>query len=112
MRWAVGVSITVPVLAWAHAHRLGDLALNTPAAIALLFIGQEFQYHGHHRAAHRVGWFWATHSVHHAPNELTLAAALRLGWTGTLTGTGLFFAPLVWLGCPGSATTRCGSRCG
>ena len=29
---------------------------------------------------------------------VTLAAALRLGWTGKLTGTGLFFAPLVWLG--------------
>jgi sterol desaturase/sphingolipid hydroxylase (fatty acid hydroxylase superfamily) len=90
-----GVSITVPVLAWAHAHRLGTLALDTPAAIALLFIGQEFLYYGYHRAAHRVGWFWATHSVHHSPNELTLGVGLRLGWSGTFTGTGLFFAPLV-----------------
>ena len=36
--------------------------------------------------------------MHHSPNELTLAAALRLGWTGKLTGTAFFFAPLVWLG--------------
>ena len=30
--------------------------------------------------------------------ELNLAAAMRLGWTGKLTGTSLFFTPLVWLG--------------
>jgi sterol desaturase/sphingolipid hydroxylase (fatty acid hydroxylase superfamily) len=50
-----------------------------------------------------VRWFWATHAVHHSPNELTLAAALRLGWTGKLTGTAFFFTPLVWLGFPPSA---------
>jgi sterol desaturase/sphingolipid hydroxylase (fatty acid hydroxylase superfamily) len=43
-------------------------------------------------------WFWATHAVHHSPNELTLASALRLGWTGKFTGTVIFFTPLVWLG--------------
>ena len=97
---ALGISITAPVLAWTYAHRIGSLDLSTPAAIALLFIGQEFFYYGYHRCAHRVRWFWATHCVHHTPNQLTLAAALRLGWTGKLTGTGIFFAPLVWLGCP------------
>ncbi|MEP6720028.1 MAG: sterol desaturase family protein [Variovorax sp.] len=97
---AVGLSIAAPVLAWAHAHRVHSIELATPAAFALLFIGQEFFYYGYHRAAHRVRWFWATHAVHHSPNELTLAAALRLGWTGKLTGATLFFAPLVWLGFP------------
>jgi sterol desaturase/sphingolipid hydroxylase (fatty acid hydroxylase superfamily) len=47
-----------------------------------------------------VRWFWATHAVHHSPNELTLAAALRLGWTGKLSGSAIFFVPLVWLGFP------------
>ncbi len=46
----------------------------------------------------RVSWFWATHAVHHSPNQLNLSAAYRLGWTGKLTGTTLFFTPLVWLG--------------
>jgi sterol desaturase/sphingolipid hydroxylase (fatty acid hydroxylase superfamily) len=94
----LGLSITAPVLAWAYAHRVTTLELSTPTTMAVLFIGQEFFYYWYHRAAHRVGWFWATHCVHHSPNELTLAAALRLGWTGKLTGTGVFFAPLVWLG--------------
>jgi sterol desaturase/sphingolipid hydroxylase (fatty acid hydroxylase superfamily) len=102
---AMGVSITAPVLAWACAHRVGSADLSTPAAIGCLFIGQEFFYYGYHRAAHRVGWFWATHCVHHSPNELTLAAALRLGWTGKLTGSGVFFAPLVWRGFPPLAVT-------
>jgi sterol desaturase/sphingolipid hydroxylase (fatty acid hydroxylase superfamily) len=95
---ALGLSLAAPVLAWAHTHRVADLALDTPAAITALFLGQELCYYGYHRAAHRVGWFWATHCVHHSPNQLTLATALRLGWTGKLTGTALFFAPLVWLG--------------
>ena len=97
---ALGLSLAAPVLAWAYDHRLQTLALSTPAAFALLFVGQEFFYYWYHRAAHRVRWFWATHSVHHSPNELTLAAALRLGWTGKLSGSAIFFAPLVWLGFP------------
>lgn len=99
----LGLSLALPALAWAHAHRMGDLALGTPAAFALLFVGQEFCYYWYHRAAHRIAWFWATHCVHHSPNELNLAAALRLGWTGKLTGSGLFFTPLVWLGFPVNA---------
>jgi sterol desaturase/sphingolipid hydroxylase (fatty acid hydroxylase superfamily) len=95
---ALGVSLLTPMLMWVYAHRLTTLTLNHASAFALLFIGQEFFYYGYHRAAHRVRWFWATHCVHHSPNQLTLAAALRLGWTGKLTGTVLFFVPLVWLG--------------
>jgi sterol desaturase/sphingolipid hydroxylase (fatty acid hydroxylase superfamily) len=95
---ALGLSIAAPLFVWAHLHRLGDVALSTPVALAGLFIGQEFFYYGYHRCAHRVRWFWATHCVHHSPNQLSLATALRLGWTGKLTGSALFFTPLVWLG--------------
>jgi sterol desaturase/sphingolipid hydroxylase (fatty acid hydroxylase superfamily) len=100
---ALGLSLAAPLLAWAYAHRLQTLALSTPLAFLLLFVGQEFFYYWYHRCAHRVRWFWATHAVHHSPNELTLAAALRLGWTSQLTGTALFFTPLVWLGFPPNA---------
>lgn len=100
---ALGLSIAAPILGWAQLHRVQTIELSTPAAFALLFLGQEFFYYWYHRAAHRVRWFWATHAVHHSPNELTLASALRLGWTGKLTGTTLFFAPLIWLGFPPAA---------
>jgi sterol desaturase/sphingolipid hydroxylase (fatty acid hydroxylase superfamily) len=95
---ALGISLAAPLFAWAYAHRLMDINLSTPTAIMVLFFGQEFFYYWYHRAAHRIRWFWATHSVHHSPNELTLASAVRLGWTGKLTGTVVFFTPLVWLG--------------
>ena len=95
---ALGLSLAAPVFLWAYAHRSTTFSLDTAAQFALLFIGVEFCYYWHHRASHRVRWFWATHCVHHSPNELTLAAALRLGWTGQLSGAALFFAPLVWLG--------------
>lgn len=97
---ALGLSLAAPAIAWAHAHRIATIPLDGVTAFALLFVGQEFCYYGYHRAAHRVRWFWATHAVHHSPNQLTLMAALRLGWTGKLTGTALFFTPLVWLGFP------------
>ncbi len=97
---SIGFSIAAPVFLWAFDHRIATLPLSTTAAFVLLFVGQEFCYYWYHRAAHRVRWFWASHAVHHSPNELNLAAALRLGWTGKLTGTALFFAPLVWLGFP------------
>jgi sterol desaturase/sphingolipid hydroxylase (fatty acid hydroxylase superfamily) len=95
---ALGLSLAAPVVAWAYAQRLGTLELTTPLAILVLFIGQEFCYYWFHRASHRVGWFWATHAVHHSSNELTLAASLRLGWTGKLAGNAVFFTPLIWLG--------------
>lgn len=95
---ALGLSIAAPLLWWVHGQRLGTLTPDSVGTIALLFVGQEFCYYWHHRASHRVRWFWASHLVHHSPNQLTLASSLRLGWTGRLAGGALFFAPLVWLG--------------
>ena len=94
----VPLSIATPLLRWAIHHRVGNIAIDGAAAVLMLFVGQEFCYYWYHRAAHRVRWFWLVHSVHHSPNELTLAAAFRIGIFGKLTGTSLFFVPLVWLG--------------
>ncbi len=95
---AFGLSLAAPLLMLAWQNRLATLELDSLANIALLFVGQEFCYYWQHRAAHRVRWFWASHCVHHSPNELTLASALRLGWTGKLSGAAVFFVPLIWLG--------------
>ncbi len=89
--------IAIP-FAWVHAHRLFEFSTATALALASLFIATEFVYYWHHRASHRVRWFWATHSVHHSPTRLNLTAAIRLGWTGNLSGTFVFFLPLVWIG--------------
>lgn len=64
------------------------------------FVLVEFTYYWFHRLSHTVNWLWATHAVHHSANEMTLPAAVRLGWTGPLSGGWLFFVPLVVAGFP------------
>lgn len=92
------LSIATPAVNYVWEHRLMTVPLQGWQAFFLLFIGQEFCYYWYHRAAHRVRWFWGNHSVHHSPNELNLAAAYRIGIFGKLSGTALFFLPLMWLG--------------
>jgi sterol desaturase/sphingolipid hydroxylase (fatty acid hydroxylase superfamily) len=103
IRFLVGFSIVSPLIALAWANRVTTMPLDTVPAIAILFLGQEFCYYWFHRASHRVRWFWATHAVHHSPNELNLSASYRFGLTGRLTGTSVFYVPLIWLGFPPAA---------
>lgn len=94
----LGLVLAIPLITWIYEHRLFTITLDTWWAIALLFVSEQFCYYWYHRSAHRVRWFWATHAVHHSPNQLTLATALRLGWTGKVTGTALFYSPLFLIG--------------
>jgi sterol desaturase/sphingolipid hydroxylase (fatty acid hydroxylase superfamily) len=100
---ALGLSIAAPLALWAYQHRVATVPLQGVLQGLALFLGMELAYYAYHRCAHRVRWFWATHAVHHSPNELTLAASFRLGWTGRLAGNTLFFTPLIWLGFAPSA---------
>jgi len=94
------LSLAAPIVNWASEHRFATIEFDVWYALPLLFIGQEFCYYWYHRAAHRVRWFWGNHSVHHTPNELNLSAAYRIGPFGKLTGTALFFVPMVLIGFP------------
>jgi sterol desaturase/sphingolipid hydroxylase (fatty acid hydroxylase superfamily) len=94
----LSVSLVAPLIELAWKHRLATIPLNDFAAFAVLFVGQEFCYYWFHRAAHRVRWFWATHAVHHSPNEFNLGIAYRFGWTGRIAGNAVFFVPMIWLG--------------
>jgi sterol desaturase/sphingolipid hydroxylase (fatty acid hydroxylase superfamily) len=94
------LTLAAPLIALAYQNRLSTIALDGGWAIGALFVGQELCYYAYHRAAHRVRWFWCNHAVHHSPNQLNLSAAYRIGILGRLTGTPLFFVPLVWLGFP------------
>jgi sterol desaturase/sphingolipid hydroxylase (fatty acid hydroxylase superfamily) len=98
-----GLATLAPLPAFAFAHRLATIRMDAVATWLGLYLLVEFAYYWHHRLTHRVRWFWATHSVHHSSNELMLASALRLGWTGRLGGAIAFFTPLVWLGFPPQA---------
>lgn len=92
------LSLATPIFALAWDHRLFTVTINSALMVLPLFVGQEFCYYWYHRASHRIRFFWATHAVHHSPNQLTLSSAYRLGWTSKLSGSAMFFAPLVWLG--------------
>lgn len=83
-----------------YQYRLLDFSMNTAWSWAALFLGTEFAYYWFHRASHRVRWLWATHAVHHSATHFNLSAAIRLGWTGQLTGAFVFFLPLAWIGFP------------
>jgi sterol desaturase/sphingolipid hydroxylase (fatty acid hydroxylase superfamily) len=90
--------IPLSMFAFTWEHRLATMPLDSVWAIGGLFLGTEFCYYWHHRAAHEVRWIWATHAVHHSAQHLNLSAAYRLGWTGWLSGNFLFFLPLCWIG--------------
>ena len=92
------IMLAAPVFALAYQHRLFTLAPDGVANVLILFIGLEFFYYWFHRSSHTVRWFWNSHSVHHSPNQLNLAAAYRLGWLGKPTGATIFFTPLAFLG--------------
>ncbi len=62
------------------------------------FFAVEFAYYWQHRFSHTVRWFWASHAVHHSPNEMVLPVGLRLSWTGGISGVWLFFLPLALAG--------------
>ena len=86
------------LFAFLWEHRIYTMPAHALWPWLLLLIGQDFFYYWMHRADHRVRWLWATHAVHHSPNEMNLAVAYRLGWTQRLSGGALFFAPLVLIG--------------
>lgn len=64
------------------------------------FFGVEFAYYWFHRWSHTINWLWASHAVHHSANEMTLPAAVRLGWTNALSGGWVVFVPLILIGFP------------
>ncbi len=99
----LGLGLAAPLPAFAWSHRLATLRMDSAATWLGLYLLVELAYYGHHRLTHRVRWFWATHSVHHSSNQLLLASAVRLGWTGRLGGGVAFFTPLVWFGFPAPA---------
>ena len=92
------LSLAGPAMDFAWSHRLFTVPLTGAGAVALLVIAQDFSYYWFHRCSHRVRWFWATHAIHHSSNEFNFAAAYRFGWTGRLSGVGIFYVPMSWLG--------------
>ena len=48
----------------------------------LTFVLYEFVHYSQHRINHNVGFFWASHSVHHSSQEMNVSVGPRLMWGG------------------------------
>ena len=99
----IGFGIAGAVFGVVTKFRIATIPMNHWWSWLALLFGLEFFYYWMHRADHRVQWLWATHAVHHSTNAYNLSAAYRLGWTSGISGSFLFFAPLVWIGFPAQA---------
>ena len=62
------------------------------------FLAVEFAYYWQHRFSHTIRWFWASHAVHHSPNEIVLPIAFRLSWTAGISGVWIFLLPVALVG--------------
>ncbi|OLY92397.1 Sterol desaturase/sphingolipid hydroxylase, fatty acid hydroxylase superfamily [Cnuella takakiae] len=93
-------AIIFGIFSFLYQYRIFTLASGTWWFWVLLFFADDFSYYWFHRSSHRVGWFWASHVVHHSSQHYNLAAALRQTWTGNLTGAFLFWAWMPLAGFP------------
>ncbi|WP_430431968.1 sterol desaturase family protein [Oceanicaulis sp.] len=73
-------------------------------ALPVAFLCHELAYYWEHRLGHRVGLFWAFHSIHHSSNEFNHSTAARgfyldgkLQILGALTASMLGVPPMVYL---------------
>lgn len=97
---ALSAAITTPVYLTCWALAPIQLPIDDWRVWAAGFFVVEFAYYWMHRWSHEVRWIWATHSVHHSSAAFTFPAALRLGWTGAISGGWLVFAPIILAGFP------------
>lgn len=64
----------------------------------LAFFAEDFTYYFYHRNAHNIRYFWASHVIHHSSQHYNLSTALRQTWTGTISGSFVFWLWLPLLG--------------
>jgi sterol desaturase/sphingolipid hydroxylase (fatty acid hydroxylase superfamily) len=81
-----------------YAHRIFTIPMNVWWAWLLCFFADDFTYYWFHRLSHEVRWFWASHSVHHSSEKYNFSVAVRQTWTGTISGTFLFWAWMPFVG--------------
>lgn len=70
---------------------------NNPWFIGICILLADFAYYWEHRAAHRIGLGWATHTVHHSSPYYNISVAYRHGPLDAIFGLP-FLLPLVFIG--------------
>lgn len=90
----VGKVVVFGTYSLVYQFRLFTIDMTQMWAWVLLFFADDFSYYWFHRISHTSRYFWASHVVHHSSQKYNLGTALRQTWTGTLTGSFLFW---IWL---------------
>ena len=94
----VGKALVLTAYTLVYQFRLFTIDMTQWWAWFALFFADDFSYYWFHRISHGSRWFWASHVVHHSSQKYNLGTALRQTWTGTLTGSFVFWLWLPLLG--------------
>ncbi len=90
----VGKVIVFGAYSLVYQFRLFTFDMTQWWSWAILFFADDLSYYWFHRISHSSRYFWASHVVHHSSMKYNLGTALRQTWTGTLSGSFLFW---IWL---------------
>ncbi len=94
----VGKALVLAAYTLVYKFRLFTLDMTQVWPWIVLFFAEDVSYYWFHRISHGSRWFWASHVVHHSSQRYNLSTALRQTWTGTLTGSFVFWLWLPLLG--------------
>ncbi|MHC1481337.1 sterol desaturase family protein [Frateuria aurantia] len=95
---SLGALLLMPLFDLVWRHALWHFSSHDWRTWLTGFFVVEFSYYWFHRLSHQVRWMWASHAVHHTPEQLTLLSSIRLGWTNLLSAGWLVYLPVMWLG--------------
>ncbi|MBO0947028.1 sterol desaturase family protein [Fibrella forsythiae] len=90
----VGKALALGAYSLVYQFRLFTIDMSQVWPWVALFFAEDFSYYWFHRISHGSRWFWASHVVHHSSQKYNLSTAVRQTWTGTITGSFIFW---LWL---------------
>ncbi|WP_299549284.1 sterol desaturase family protein [Seonamhaeicola sp.] len=93
----LGLLAVTKVYFWIHNNfSLPHLELNWVTILTCVLLA-DFAYYWEHRAMHRIGIGWATHTVHHSSEHFNMSVAYRFGPLDAIMPI-IFSIPIVMLG--------------
>jgi sterol desaturase/sphingolipid hydroxylase (fatty acid hydroxylase superfamily) len=90
----IGKAFALATYTLVYQFRLFTIDMAQVWPWVVLFLADDITYYWFHRSSHGSRWFWASHVVHHSSQKYNLSTAVRQTWTGTLTGSFVFW---LWL---------------
>lgn len=94
----IGKAFALGTYTLVYQFRLFTIDMTQVWPWVVLFFADDFSYYWFHRISHGSRWFWASHMVHHSSQKYNLSTAVRQTWTGTITGSFVFWLWLPLLG--------------